>query len=176
MSVLTDQYRGFARYNHDFNAALYQRLEALSTDQRRRDLGAYFGSIHGTLNHILVADWIWLLRFRSAFSGMQVLHDAQWLVPPGALDQELYCDFADLHAARRSTDELILRWAAQLDDKTLGQTMRYCNSKGQQRAHPLWVAAAHLFNHQTHHRGQITTLMSQMGCDPGTTDFFAYVQ
>jgi len=77
---------------------------------------------------------------------------------------------------RRETDELIRRWVEELDEDVLAKPMKYRNAKGEVREHALWLAVSHLFNHQTHHRGQLTTLLFQLGHDPGPTDLVGYVQ
>lgn len=175
MGAHHDQIKAFAHYNRAFNARLFDLIATLDDRDRRRDLGAFFGSVHGTLNHILLADRIWLGRFAAAFPRLTALHGAALLTRFDSLRDELYADFDALRSARADTDGVIVAWAEQMTDPLLAETMRYANSQGQTRSHPAWIAAAHLFNHQTHHRGQITTLLHQLGHDPGVTDFIAYV-
>lgn len=175
MGAHQQQCQGFARYNLEFNARLYDTVARLDEADYRRDLGAFFGSIHATLNHILLADRIWLGRFATVFPQLASLRDAEVLHQVTSLGQELYADFETLRAARERTDRVILAWADELDDALLAQPMRYANTRGEWREHPAWLAVAHLFNHQTHHRGQVTTLLHQLGHDPGVTDYFAYV-
>lgn len=176
MSAHQDQVRGFARYNREFNARLFAVVAELSDADRKKDMGAFFGSIHATLNHILLADRIWLGRFAAAFPELGSLHGAAVVREFSSLRQELCADFAALQRERIATDEVITDWAAELTDELLSATMSYRNSRGELREHPAWIAVAHLFNHQTHHRGQITTLLNQLGRDVGVTDYFAYVQ
>lgn len=176
MGAHQDQMRGFARYNREFNLLLFGKVADLDDSERKRDMGAFFGSIHDTLNHILLADRIWLGRFAKAFPEMASLADADLVYEFSSLSQEVCADFDELLHERKATDRVISDWVEELTDELLAQTMRYSNSGGQVREHPVWVAAAHLFNHQTHHRGQVTTLLSQLGLDPGVTDYFAYVQ
>ena len=175
MGAHHDQFKAFARYNRDFNARLFATVADLDDEIRNRDMGAFFGSIHGTLNHILLADRIWLGRFATAFPSMPALQKAELLREFSSLRQELYADFDVLRAQRVATDAVMMDWAEELTDALLAGTMRYVTSQGKTRQHPAWIAAAHLFTHQTHHRGQITTLLSQLGLDPGVTDFVAYV-
>ncbi len=175
MSAHEDQVRAFARYNRDFNQRLFDQLTGISDEERRCDVGAFFGSIHATLNHILLADRIWLARFATAFPALTSLHEADLARVFTSLREELFSDFDALAAARRATDQVILDWADQLSDELLAATMVYRNTRGDAREHAAWIAVAHLFNHQTHHRGQITTAMHQLGHDPGVTDFLAYV-
>jgi len=148
-----------ARYNQWMNQRLYELCAALADEQRKQDLGAFFKSIHGTLNHILVADRIWMGRFTGIPSTCT------------ALDQELYSDFAELRQARAVEDHGIVAWADALTDEQLSGNLSYMSLVNPQpRAYPLWFVVSHFFNHQTHHRGQITTLLMQLGVDPGITD------
>ena len=156
-----------ARYNRWMNDKLYTLAATLSDEARKRDCGAFFKSIHGTLNHLLVADRIWLARFKgiSAPDG--------FLAPGGirSLDQELYANFADLRRERALTDSELSTWVAELSSDRLATSLVFVRH-GQRLEAPLWSVVAHVFNHQTHHRGQITTLLTQQGCDPGVTDLY----
>jgi uncharacterized damage-inducible protein DinB len=176
MGAHQDQAKGFAKYNLEFNRTLFEQLSGLPDVDRKKDMGAFFGSIHGTLNHILLADRIWLGRFATAFPTLSSLDGAAVVHRISSLREEICAGFDALHAERRATDDVITGWAEQLSDDLLAQTMRYRNSRGHVREHRAWVAVAHMFNHQTHHRGQVTTLMHQLGHDPGVTDYVAYVQ
>jgi uncharacterized damage-inducible protein DinB len=163
-----DVCRAFARYNCWMNAKVYAAAARLSDDERKRDRGAFFGSIHNVLNHILVADRIWLGRLAGrvpepGFIGVDGIK---------ALDQEIAADFDELRRERDRTDAAISAWAETLTSDSLAGTFRMVR-KGEPRDLPLWWAATQLFNHQTHHRGQITTLLFQAGQDPGATDVFA---
>ena len=147
-----------AQYNHWMNLKLYTVCAEMSDEQRREDRGAFFKSIDGTLNHLLVGDRIWLGRFTGH---PYVAH----------LKQELYSDFNELRQQREITDQQILEWSKELTNDELKQPLRYQSaSDGIERVFPQWLLVVHLFNHQTHHRGQLTTLISQMGYDPGVTD------
>jgi uncharacterized damage-inducible protein DinB len=176
MGAHQDQVRGFAKYNREFNLSLFTQLAGLGETERKRDMGAFFGSIHGTLNHILLADRIWLGHFAKAIPGMSALSNAKLVYEFQSLRQEVAGDFDELLHERQATDQVITNWAGELTDELLAQTMRYSNSKGQVREHPVWLAVAHMFNHETHHRGQVTAMLYQLGYDPGVTDYFAYAQ
>lgn len=155
----TRQARDLASYNQWMNRRLYAVCAELTDADRRKDRGAFFGSIHGTLNHLLLADRIWLARFRGG--RFQV----------DGLGQELYRDFAELRAERERTDEEIVRWSAALTDDVLAGTLRYESIVNPApRSYEMWLAVTHFFNHQTHHRGQLTVLLSQCGKDYGATD------
>lgn len=148
-----------ARYNAWMNERLYESCAKLSDEERKRDVGAFFKSIHGTLNHIMVADSIWMGRFTGK----------PFRVP--SLATELYADFDELRRQRAATDAAIAEWTAALKEEDLAGTLTYTTIvEPQTLSTPLWFAVAHFFNHQTHHRGQVTTLLMQRGIDPGVTD------
>ena len=160
-----------ARYNRWMNEKLYGVAATLSDEARKRDAGAFFKSIHGTFNHLLLADRVWLARFTGA-----TVPDG-FMGPSGirSLDQELYVDFEELRRERALTDEELSAWVSGLTQERLAAPLVFMRL-GQKLTSPLWWAVAHLFNHQTHHRGQITTLLRQQGCDPGVTDLFAMLR
>ena len=152
-------YRLMASYNRWMNERLYAVCAELSDEERKRDRRAPFHSIHGTLNHLLLADRVWLGRF----TGQPF--------PARALDQELYADFAALRRERAVTDAAIEAWVAALDETSLRASFRFASlTNPQVRETPLWFCVSHFFNHQTHHRGQLTTLLEQVGVDFGVTD------
>lgn len=154
-----EQARVMAEYNQWMNERLYALCAELTDAERRADRGAFFRSIHGTLNHVLLADRVWLGRFTD-----EPFHVS-------GLDQELYRDFDALRAARQEMDTTILRWVDSLSDDLLAGELRYTSLVNPQpRRYVYWLAVAHFFNHQTHHRGQVTTLLSQLGRDCGVTD------
>lgn len=160
--------RALARYNRWMNEKIFDSAARLSDEERKRDRGAFFGSIHNVMNHILVADRIWLGRLAGrvpepGFIGVDGIK---------SLDQEIAADFDALRRERDETDAAIASWAEGLSAEQLAGTFRVVR-KGQSRVIPVWWAATQLFNHQTHHRGQITTLLFQAGVDPGATDVFA---
>jgi uncharacterized damage-inducible protein DinB len=154
-----DYYETMAQYNYWMNQKLYATCSTIPDDKRREDLGAFFKSIHGTLNHILVGDLIWLGRFtHNPFVAK--------------LDQNLYNDFEELQQARDRTDQDIITWASQLSADWLNHPFVYTSVSQPVKSHtrPAWLLVTHFFNHQTHHRGQVTTLLSQLGYDLGVTD------
>jgi uncharacterized damage-inducible protein DinB len=155
----TEWARTLASYNRWMNERLYAACAGLSDTDRKRDRGAFFRSIHGTLNHGLLGDRIWLARFRGE----------EYRV--ASLDQELYADFDELRRERAATDTAIDTYAAGLGASTFAGTLHYTSLVNPApRKLPLWLALTHFFNHQTHHRGQLTTLLHQAGVDPGVTD------
>jgi uncharacterized damage-inducible protein DinB len=172
--ALGGNYRFLAKYNRWFNQRLYAACGQLADAQRRQERGAFFGSIHATLNHVLWADRLWLTRFGAQGQAFPMLTRDLLAVPEGARHATvLYEDWDELRIARDRLDDAIEQWAAAFTPGYLTMTMRYANTAGKQREHVLWMALTHFFNHQTHHRGQVTTLLSQAGVDVGLTDLIA---
>jgi uncharacterized damage-inducible protein DinB len=151
--------RTMARYNEWMNGSLYDASAKLSDEQRKEDMGAFFKSIHGTLNHLLLAARIWMGRLVAR------------PIAVTSLAQELYSDFDTLRAERAATDRAISAWAASLTGEILAGDLSYTSIVNPQpRGTPMGIVVTHFFNHQTHHRGQLTTLLMQRGIDPGVTD------
>lgn len=157
--------RLMAAYNRWMNRRLYDAAARLDDAERKRDRGAFFGSIHGTLNHLLVADRLWLGRFRGE------------PYRPPSLDHELHAELADLRREREAVDDAIVELVDGLSAERLGGWLAYetflapPGADGPVRKEiGLLAALVHFFNHQTHHRGQVTDLLVQAGVDPGITD------
>lgn len=175
-TAFLDNYRFLARYNRWMNQRLYQACEALSDEERKRERGAFFGSIHHTLTHLVLADKMWLQRFAAQDTACAALSPALLTLPDGSdYSSDLHPDWLDLKRTREALDAAIEAWIADMPPQFLLSTMRYTNTKGVPRAHPAWQAMTHFFNHQTHHRGQATTLLTQAGVDIGVTDLIALV-
>jgi uncharacterized damage-inducible protein DinB len=153
-----------ARYNRWMNGRLYEVAATLSDQERKRDLRAFFRSVHGTLNHLLLADRFLLGRLRTLHGESAALNEGA-LEPDFQPARELFADFATLRDERDRTDATIEQWTAELTAAVLARTLP--------DGRPFWRMAAHFFNHQTHHRGQVTTLLMQLGRDPGVTDLSA---
>jgi uncharacterized damage-inducible protein DinB len=152
-------YQTFARYNQWMNQKVYAVCAEIDDVERRRDRGAFFKSIHGTLNHLLFGDRAWMRRFTGK----------DYRIAPMGVD--LYDDFQELYAARTAMDQDILDWTAGLSEAWLRAPFSWTSGMdGTTRSRPGWLLASHLFNHQTHHRGQLTTLLCQLGYDVGPTD------
>lgn len=152
-----------SRYNQWMNQTLFAACMVLGDEDRKRDRGVFFRSIHGTLNHLLLADRIWLGRISGSPFAVR------------ALDQELYSSFVELAEARTKTDEDIITLVESLDVSDLSRPVSYrrMSGGGEAKTFPLAVVLSHLFNHQVHHRGQVTALLSQNGLDYGVTDLIA---
>lgn len=164
-----------ARYNQWMNNNLYQLASTLTQDELLQNRGAFFGSVAGILNHLLVADLIWLNRFKQLAIQPKALQPLSNLPKPTALDQLLYQDFKQLHKVRKQIDTLFLTLCVELDEQQLQQLLSYKNMKGDSMRKPFSSVLQHVFNHQTHHRGQLTTLFSQMGLDVGVTDLLMLI-
>jgi len=149
-SDLLAHFRRLAAYNRLANERLYAACARLSDDQRRQDLDAFFGTIHGTLNHIMVGDRIWMARF------------AGETVPSTGLDAILYDDFAALTAARAEEDARIEGFFAGADEAFLDGSIAYVNNAGLAFDDVLAVLVPHFFNHQTHHRGQVHAMITRL--------------
>jgi uncharacterized damage-inducible protein DinB len=154
------RYRMFAGYNAWCNERLFDSAAKMSDADYRKARGVYFKSLHGTLNHLLVGDRIWMKRFTGA--GEQ----------PASLDAVLYDDFAALRAARQTQDTLITRYIDRLSDQDLNRSIRYLTFVNPQTIEQaLAPALDHFFNHQTHHRGQAHALLSTILGNEQTPSF-----
>lgn len=158
-----DYFRLLSRYNLWANQRLYEAVSRLDDDEYRRDRGAFFGSLHRTLNHILVGDRIWISRIEGRDSGI------------ARLDEILFDDFDALWSARESFDETIVNLLADMKPAQLAGDLNYANMAGVRHAMPLRHILGHLFNHATHHRGQAHCLLSQAGEDAPGLDLVHYL-
>ena len=148
-----------AQYNEWMNSRLYALCASLPEAELRKDRGAFFKSIYATLNHIAWGD----LAFLSRLTGDPAV------IPDPATD--LFGSFSRLREERAALDERILAWSGALTPAWLEEPLTYTSKMdGKTRTVAKWVLVTHMFNHQTHHRGQVTTLLSQMGLDMGPTD------
>jgi uncharacterized damage-inducible protein DinB len=154
----------FGRYNAWANRRLYEACAALSAPDYRAERPSFFGSIHATLNHILVGDRVWMGRLEGVPSGIE------------RLDQILCDEFADLKAARESEDARILGFVSGLAEETIAGTLRYRNMAGEAQETPLAWTLAHFFNHQTHHRGQVHGMLSGTPVAPPPLDLIYFLR
>lgn len=158
-----------ASYNASMNHKLYAAAATLPQHALAADRGAFFGSVLGTLNHIVAGDIIWLRRFMghpSGFASLQALND---IPAPASLAHVFSEDLGSLLELRVRLDAVIVSLAAGLSNDDLAQPLSYRNSRGECRKN-FGSLLLHFFNHQTHHRGQASTLLSQAGVDIGVTD------
>ncbi len=164
-----------AEYNRWMNQRLYEAASKLSADEVAKDRGAFFGSILGTLNHIAVADLLWLHRLVKLPDFAAIQSEVSRFPTPKTLTEPLAGSLASLAELRVNIDEVVVELASLVNDDLLGSTVYYSNVAGQRQAKKLGLLLQHLFNHQTHHRGQATTLLFQAGVDVGVTDLNALI-
>ena len=167
-----------AQYNAWMNTKLYEAAATLAPEALSAERGAFFGSILGTLNHIVVGDTLWLKRFAThpaQPAALEALEVVRQLPNPLGLDEVLFTDLTALRQRRTLLDEAISAWVAALTAEDLAANLDYANTKGMAQTKPLGSLLLHFFNHQTHHRGQATTLLSQAGVDVGETDLLALI-
>jgi len=152
-----------AGYNAWANERIYDAAAALSDADYRADHGAFFDSVHGTLNHLLVGDRIWMRRLTGEGPS------------PTQLDAILYEDFGDLSAARAAEDARIIAYVASLTPADLAGTVRYRTiSNPADIEQVLSLALVHVFNHQTHHRGQVHGLLTRITNEAPSLDLILY--
>jgi len=165
--------RLMADYNRWMNGTIYDAAATLPHPVLTRDVGAFFGSILGTLNHLVVADTLWLRRFDVPRHWARLREAIEWLPQPGGLRDTIDDDLGRLRALRERLDTLIVDWCDELVFNDLDRVLVYHNTSGEPKQRQVGPLLSHFFNHQTHHRGQVTTLLCQCGVDPGVTDLLA---
>ena len=148
---MKSHFQKMAKYNAWANTHLYAMARGLPEASYRQDVGAFFGSLHGTLNHLLATDRIWMRRF----TGMGD--------PPKTVNAILFEDLPSLELARREEDQRIVQYVDGLSDIDFGKELHYSTTSGVPQHNPLGDLLAHLFNHQTHHRGQAHTILTVLG-------------
>ena len=165
--MITPAYiRTMAAYNAEMNRRLYGAAARLSETERRAPRGAFWGSIHATLTHVLWGDRQWMSRFDN------------WPKPDTPIKQsaQMIDDFAELSAVRENADADITRWAHKVDDAWLGEDMVWFSGAANREMHaPKGLLVTHFFNHQTHHRGQAHAMLTAAGQETGDTDLFLLI-
>ncbi|MES3020551.1 MAG: DinB family protein [Pseudomonadota bacterium] len=164
-----------ARYNASMNEKLYAVARSMSIADLNADRKAFFGSILGTLNHLMVGDTVWLKRFATHPAGYAALEPARSLPAPHGLDQILFSDIDSMWRQRQMLDRLIGDWSESIREDDLELPLHYASMKGIVSDRDFFGVIMHFFNHQTHHRGQLSTLLSQAGHDIGVTDLLVLV-
>lgn len=163
-----------ASYNASMNTKLYAAAATLPKQALIADRGAFFGSIIGTLNHIVAGDTIWLQRFTGHPTALPSLAAMAGILAPAGLAHIHSDDLGLLLEHRIRLDTIITSLAAEVSDEHLAQPLQYRNARGEFRKN-FGSLLLHFFNHQTHHRGQASTLLSQSGVDIGVTDLLARI-
>jgi len=152
-----------ARYNSWQNGSLYGAADALSDAERREDRGAFFGSIHGTLSHVLWGDRMWMNRFAGTERPTETI----------ATSPAMVAEWETLKAARAEFDKVIEDWAATVDRDWLGRELTwFSGAVNREITKPAPFLVMHFFNHQTHHRGQVHAMLTAAGARLGDTDLF----
>jgi uncharacterized damage-inducible protein DinB len=151
LAMLAD-FEMFANYNRWANRMLYHAASELTDDDYHRNMGAFFGSVHRTLDHLLLADMMWMCRFTGTGN------------VPQRLDGALHDTFESLDTARQAMDQQIIDWIATLNEASLARDITYRPvTRPTEFTHPLGPTISHLFNHQTHHRGQCHAMLTALG-------------
>lgn len=164
-----------AEYNQWMNSKLYAAAAELPQEDLLADRSAFFGSIAGTLNHIVAGDTIWLRRFATHPARHAILQPLLALPAPASLDTIHSTELPTLFSHRQMLDGMIRQWAEALSDADLEYVLEYANMKGVVSRKRFGSLVLHFFNHQTHHRGQASTLLSQAGVDVGVTDLLMLI-
>jgi uncharacterized damage-inducible protein DinB len=164
-----------ATYNEWMNAKIYEAARSLSDEELSVDRKAFFGSILGTLNHLVAGDTAWLKRFAKHPANYLALGLIQQLPALQSLDQLLFSNIRELSAQRVWLDQKIVEWSHSIAEPDLDHTLDYTSMKGILADRSFYGLVMHFFNHQTHHRGQVTTLLSQAGVDIGDTDLVVLI-
>jgi uncharacterized damage-inducible protein DinB len=160
---MKDHYVTFAGYNAWANRRLYDAAASLSDAEYRADKGAFFKSMHGTLNHLLATDRIWMKRFTGEGEA------------PDRLDAIVQERLADLRAAREAEDRRIVAYIGGLDEARLAGVIRYRRvSTPEEFVQELMPALDHWFNHQTHHRGHAHMILTSLGKTAPELDLLYY--
>jgi uncharacterized damage-inducible protein DinB len=172
----TSHVRLMASYNQWMNERVYAAAATLPDAVVAADRKAFFGSILGTLNHVVNGDLIWLNRFATHPARYAALAPLAGLAqPPGGLNEPRADDLAGLAQLRRRLDTIIVQFADEVKADHLEVVLNWTNSKGITSNKVFDELLLHFFNHQTHHRGQASTLLSQEGVDVGVTDLLMLV-
>ncbi len=151
--------RLMAAYNSEMNRRLYAAADRLTAEQRRADRGAFFGSLQATLSHLIWADRTWMSRF------------AGWPKPEGGIPTSTGLPWEEMKAIRPDLDARIEAWAASLDPSWLeGDLTWFSGATQREMRRPRRILMVHMFNHQTHHRGQAHALITAFGEKTGDTD------
>jgi uncharacterized damage-inducible protein DinB len=170
-----DHVQQMATYNRWMNDKVYAAAASLPHAEVSADRKAFFGSIQATLGHIAVADMIWLQRFATHPANYVSLAALRGLPIERDLAARPFDTLASLATHRQFLDGVITAWASEVEEDDLDHVLVYTNTQGVASRKPFFFLAMHLFNHQTHHRGQVTTLLTQAGVDVGSTDLSSLI-
>ena len=161
MMQRSDELRDLYAFNRWANARVRAEVATLSDDDFRRDMKNSFPSVRDTWLHIMASEWVWLARW---------LGTSPTGMPPEWKDydrQQVADEWQALEAAQQA-------YVRRLTDSDLDRMVQYINFAGQTFTQPLWHLMRHMVNHSTYHRGQITTMLRQLGYQPVSTDLVLY--
>ena len=159
-----------AEYNRLMNQRIFEASGDLSNTSLSEDKGAFFKSIINTLNHIMIGDILWLKRFAKHPSDYTSLKQMSEFLQAERLDQILFDDMAHFYKERKKLDEIIIEFCNELKEEDINNSLNYINFKKEKHCKRFGYLILHVFLHQIHHRGQVTTLLSQENIDFGETD------
>lgn len=159
---MLEHFQKFAAYNKWANTVLFEAVGELGDAEFHKDLGAFFGSISGTLNHILVGDFLWMERLEETGP------------TPPSLDTVLFGTFQDLQSARTEADLRLINLVDNMEPSDFQKTIQYKTMAGDPSSDPVSEILAHIFNHQTHHRGQCHQMLSQLDKAPPSIDMIYF--
>ena len=176
--MMKSQFGLMADYNATMNRKINNSIASVIDAELWQDRGAFFGSILGTLNHLMVGDLLWLRRFDQLSThpnGFQALTALIDFPIPIKLTECLYSDKPDFITRRHTLDQIIIQFVKETNEADYSSVLNYNNSKGLNFDKPFSLLLMHFFNHQTHHRGQVSTLLSQLGIAIGETDLLTLI-
>ena len=175
---MLDHFRLLADYNRWMNANLQRAAATLPVGAVEAPRGAFFGSILGTLNHLVVADTVWLKRFAAndADRRWTALLALAGTAMPDRLDAQPCADLAAWWVRRQELDATIVAWIGQLEDADQERTLHYASMRGEPQRRRLSHLLLHFFNHQTHHRGQVHDMLSATAVAPPPLDLIYYLR
>ncbi len=174
-TVLQQTFVHLARYNRRANRELFGVLSDVPDERRKQDAGSYFGSIHGILNHILVADFHWMNRYKALAPDDPVLSDPGLWPPDLSWQRFLHDDFEDMSRDRRFVDDRLLDWFEAFPEENYDMPFQYQDSAGAMLTAVAADAFQFLFVHQIHHRGQVSQILDAMGVASNMADNGAFL-
>jgi uncharacterized damage-inducible protein DinB len=159
-------FQALAKYNESVNQSIMELLKPLKKEQVMMETKAYYPSIFATLLHNLIADLNWLRRYRDALKENKALNNGKLLsFEEKSLRLEFESDHTKFFPYRKQVDELMIQFVNELDESKMHLVIKYKSYKGEEIEKELWKTLLHLFNHQTHHRGQVSVLLDLIGID-----------
>jgi len=169
-------FQNLARYNQRANREMYEILAMLTDKAHKTDRGAWFGSIHGILNHLIITDLNWLKRFRVLSPESSALNDPRLDPPTLSWQHDLHDNLKDLRNTREIVDARIRDWFSEFSADRYAEVFQYQDSRGISRKAKAGAAFEFLFLHQTHHRGQVAQILDALGLPNDFANNIAYLE